>query len=1231
MKRPIALLISLILILSTLPLSAIKVSASPFAGGDGSAGNPYLVASPEALNAVRDYPKAHYMQTADIDMSAWGNWIPIPRFEGTYDGGNHSIINFSINDNNFQISKVNDTIGLFSYLCNAKVKNIRMEALNIHFDLSNHDYVPTSSVLIGGLAGTADATVIENCSVSGSITVKNCSYLDIGGLVGSLNKGSSYSSAEQCRSSCNITVISNKDTPDAGKYLFCGGIIGDAICNYLTDCFNSGNINIQTEGHGYVGGIIGSTSQKTSFTSCVNTGNIKSNIGCNGFVGGISGRSTAGGLNDTNNYIQCSNSGSISVSVEDTAYIGGIVGRLESNNGRSSRGAVTNSQNVGSISASVKSANPEAYIGGIVGWLKACATYNVNYGKVSLTSQKSANSQIYVGGICGKESWPEKIESGGDILYYFRDCYNLADEISATEINAPMSYTSDNVGRIIGNDSGSTQCYSYKEALVNGAIRYGSLPTDKNGGDLTEEELLKEGNYNLEFYPKSDKWVMDKTIGGPLLYNVPISSNPIIPDDIKGTDFNDLIYRANHLTSGNSNILTDIATYNLLLTSNFSPSQIIVDAHPENMHTMAAAWEALKATVDAADGEASQVLKQNAKQEDLITAYILGAVGVYTELQYVDAVEKNFKRTQNIVDFFYDLNSDYVVGGHEFREFIKGKDGEINDLLRDYYSKNDPTMSALLKTKNGMSVIDAVISKANSIEDVVSEISSYSKLYSINESAKEALLLMYELCPEESKELKNALKLTAEIVSSANAEMIKDIAEREFAFGICREAAYTVTDKVWGYMTDAFVDKCPVAKGYVELAKMQLTVMDKFFGIDARTEQYFKLCTLNEVDRVAGLAVHQAMNNYKEDPSGENADVFLAAIELKFGFVDQSYSESIKYSEIITDSGIIQKMENGFRDLFNVENVNVLKESLLKAQKANDLLHCTLLTSWISALDAEDHNIAETYYQYREAMYIRYQPESADDFNDSFRNAAKQYSIHCPVNVKIYNASGETVAEVGENAIIACDNIAVIYDHGEKEIYFFDNADYTLVCEGYEDGDMDIELKEFNSDGALVRTVGYNNVPVSPGSVHTLSKEKLEDGDGATIFADFDSAKDSEKYKITIKNGTISDYLFEYEASEGERIEICAIVPEGYRFVGWLGDVKFEDAKSSSTYFFMKDGDVSVSAKLKKLESEDDDSETPDSTTIIVIVIIAGAALITVAVITIFIVISKGKKNSKKE
>ena len=91
MKRPIALLISLILILSTLPLSAIKVSASPFAGGDGSAGNPYLVASPEALNAVRDYPKAHYMQTANIDMSAWGNWIPIENFSGMYNGREHTI------------------------------------------------------------------------------------------------------------------------------------------------------------------------------------------------------------------------------------------------------------------------------------------------------------------------------------------------------------------------------------------------------------------------------------------------------------------------------------------------------------------------------------------------------------------------------------------------------------------------------------------------------------------------------------------------------------------------------------------------------------------------------------------------------------------------------------------------------------------------------------------------------------------------------------------------------------------------------------------------------------------------------------------------------------------------------------------------------------------------------------------------------------------------------------
>src|SRR5690606_7290247 len=49
-----------------------------FAGGDGTAGNPYLVASAAGLDHVRNNVNAYYRQTADITLT--GTWSPIGGF-----------------------------------------------------------------------------------------------------------------------------------------------------------------------------------------------------------------------------------------------------------------------------------------------------------------------------------------------------------------------------------------------------------------------------------------------------------------------------------------------------------------------------------------------------------------------------------------------------------------------------------------------------------------------------------------------------------------------------------------------------------------------------------------------------------------------------------------------------------------------------------------------------------------------------------------------------------------------------------------------------------------------------------------------------------------------------------------------------------------------------------------------------------------------------------------------
>ena len=148
-KRCLAALICFLLLLTQFStVSFAKSIAQPlndtgntryyFSSGDGSADNPYHVSTAEALNAVRNDLSAHYIQTADIDLSGV-NWIPIGfgcggysyrpgigtpsfenvPFEGSYDGNNFMILNVSIQTSEF------DTVGLFGYCSeDSTVKNV---------------------------------------------------------------------------------------------------------------------------------------------------------------------------------------------------------------------------------------------------------------------------------------------------------------------------------------------------------------------------------------------------------------------------------------------------------------------------------------------------------------------------------------------------------------------------------------------------------------------------------------------------------------------------------------------------------------------------------------------------------------------------------------------------------------------------------------------------------------------------------------------------------------------------------------------------------------------------------------------------------------------------------------------------------------------------------------------------------------------------------------------------
>ena len=150
--------------------------ASGFAGGDGSAGNPYLVCNAAQLQLVGSFlaPGTHFLQVADIDLAGIA-FTPIgatsfggaPLFNGIYDGGGYEIRNLEI------IAPGVDVVGLFAKISTAStVRNVAVRDCNL-----------SGNLCVSALV-TENQGIVRNCSATGSVS--GVSF--IGGLIGDNQK-----------------------------------------------------------------------------------------------------------------------------------------------------------------------------------------------------------------------------------------------------------------------------------------------------------------------------------------------------------------------------------------------------------------------------------------------------------------------------------------------------------------------------------------------------------------------------------------------------------------------------------------------------------------------------------------------------------------------------------------------------------------------------------------------------------------------------------------------------------------------------------------------------------------------------------------------------------------------------------------------------------------------------------------------------------------------------------
>ncbi|GGL61789.1 InlB B-repeat-containing protein [Sporolactobacillus putidus] len=263
-KKSTLLFLAFILFLSTFiqftsPRAGLA-DTSGFAGGSGTANDPWVITTPQQLDNVRNDLSAHYKLGNDIDLSSYvssggagyhagAGWEPIGDntnpFNGTFNGQGHRIIGLQIN------RPLTDYVGLFGSVGpGGRVQNVGMQ----------DDRVNGLSYA-GGLAGNNTGS-IANAYAAGSV---NGSNLHNGGLVGYNDMGGSIVNSY---ASCSVSG-------DRGT----GGLAGSNTGS-ITNAYATGNVNGRDGTGGLVGYDFGG-----SITDTYAAGHVSGSTSVGGLVG----------------------------------------------------------------------------------------------------------------------------------------------------------------------------------------------------------------------------------------------------------------------------------------------------------------------------------------------------------------------------------------------------------------------------------------------------------------------------------------------------------------------------------------------------------------------------------------------------------------------------------------------------------------------------------------------------------------------------------------------------------------------------------------------------------------------------------------------------------------------------------------------------------------------------------------------------------------------------------
>ena len=540
-----------------------------FAGGDGSEGNPFLIATATQLRNMeylvnkknKEYGASHYKLIADIvlnentaNYTTWNTtapantWTPMGSdttvsFKGVFDGGNYSISGIYTNAT---FSGLFGVIGDGAIVKNVTVKESLLKTTN-------------RSGRVGGIAGYSRNATIENVLNEGNVyglyaaSVGYDTLSSVGGIVGRMNggllkdvsnKGSIEGKGTALKAKVNKTLSNS-----AG--ISVGGIAGVNDLGSIENASNYGSVNgkcvsmdtvwSKVAVGGITGGLNSATLKNVENHGTLNVHGADSAKVAQSWprMGGIVGAITS--AIKESSITKCANTGDMTGLVS-TAYaaggtaigIGGIAGR---SNGGAKKVFIQQCRNEGNITSTSKYAKTANYVGGIVGYMENTLTIENSYatGKIKLETTETSNPKtatVFAGGISSNLNANGVIKGS----YFYG---TIQSTVSATTKDI-------RIGGIVGNNAGSI-VGSYFDQTVAGFTNV----TGNNTGTLTKALALTTENMQTnEFAWKLNTFGGDSTNTSAFTrYN----DYPVFADEsylpIYRVVFDDEVKIYNHYTS----------------------------------------------------------------------------------------------------------------------------------------------------------------------------------------------------------------------------------------------------------------------------------------------------------------------------------------------------------------------------------------------------------------------------------------------------------------------------------------------------------------------------------------------------------------------------------------------------------------------------------------------------------------------------------------------------------